>query len=88
MMAEREGGGMLYGDVPSWVGITIVPLGFALLAWHFAFEALLGLLAAIGIGRAEFDARRAELTARPEHGMPAPAAATPPAPASAQEVAP
>jgi len=66
MLAEREGGGKLYGDVPSWVGITIVPVGFALLAWHFFFEALLGTLSALGVAHDLIEARNASLATRPE----------------------
>jgi TRAP-type C4-dicarboxylate transport system permease small subunit len=61
LLSESEGGGMLYGSIPSWVGIVIVPVGFGLLSFHFGLEALVGLLDALGTGSDLAEARRAEL---------------------------
>ncbi len=41
MAAETASGGMLYGPVPAWVGIVIIPVGFGLLLWHFLLDAFL-----------------------------------------------
>ena len=48
LMMEHTFGGKLYKAVPSWVGIGIIPLGFGLLALHFAFEVVLGGAAVAG----------------------------------------
>ena len=61
LLSESEGGGTLYGSIPSWVGIIIVPVGFGLLSFHCALEALLGILASLGVGTVEMEARRVEL---------------------------
>jgi TRAP-type C4-dicarboxylate transport system permease small subunit len=60
MESEGEGTGMLYGPIPSWVGIVIIPVGFGLLAWHFAFEAVTGFAYVLGYRSKEMDARRSE----------------------------
>jgi TRAP-type C4-dicarboxylate transport system permease small subunit len=60
LKSEAESQAMLYGPIPSWVGILIVPVGFGLLAWHFAFEAVAGLASACGYKSAELDERRSQ----------------------------
>lgn len=66
LLAESEGGGMLYGSIPSWVGILIVPVGFGLLAFHFGLETLIGILDFFGLGSREFENRREELGLKEE----------------------
>jgi TRAP-type C4-dicarboxylate transport system permease small subunit len=40
MQDDRESGSELIAGIPSWIGLTIIPLGFALLAIHFALGAI------------------------------------------------
>jgi len=60
MQSESEGSGMLYGPIPGWVGIVIIPVGFGLLSWHFVFEAVCGIASALGYRSPDLDSRRAE----------------------------
>ncbi len=40
MLDERQSGSELISGIPSWIGLVIIPFGFALLAFHFALNAL------------------------------------------------
>ena len=40
MQDERQSGGELISGIPSWIGLTIIPLGFWLLMVHFALNAI------------------------------------------------
>jgi C4-dicarboxylate transporter, DctQ subunit len=40
MQDERQSGGELISGIPSWIGLVIIPIGFALLTIHFALVAI------------------------------------------------
>jgi C4-dicarboxylate transporter, DctQ subunit len=40
MLDEKQSGGELISGIPSWIGLIIIPLGFALLTVHFALNAV------------------------------------------------
>ncbi|MDY0059066.1 MAG: TRAP transporter small permease [Myxococcota bacterium] len=61
LVAETASGGTLHGAIPAWVGIGIIPLGFGLLAYHFLFEAVLGIAILFGYDSPELTARREAL---------------------------
>lgn len=45
--SERENGGEMFLAIPQWVGLVIIPVGYALLTAHFSLNVLeSGLLAA------------------------------------------
>jgi C4-dicarboxylate transporter, DctQ subunit len=37
---EKQSGGELIAGIPSWIGLSIIPFGFALLMVHFALNAI------------------------------------------------
>jgi len=37
-LLEKEGGGEIIQSIPSWVGVIVIPPGYALLAIHFAIR--------------------------------------------------
>ena len=49
---ERGDAARAFGSVPAWVGETIMPVAFAVMAWRYARHAFRGLLRAIGRGEA------------------------------------
>jgi TRAP-type C4-dicarboxylate transport system permease small subunit len=40
MLSEKEAGGELITGIPSWIGLLIIPLGYALLTFHFGLTAV------------------------------------------------
>jgi len=40
MVSEKEAGGELITGIPSWIGLLIIPFGYALLTFHFALNAV------------------------------------------------
>lgn len=41
MEMEREFGSMLVGEIPTWVGLIIIPISFIIMAFRFVLQALL-----------------------------------------------
>ena len=40
LLNEKESGGELVAGIPSWIGLIIIPVGYALLMIHFALKAI------------------------------------------------
>ena len=49
---ERGDAARAFGSVPAWVGETIMPIAFAVMAWRYARHAFRGMLRAIRRGEA------------------------------------
>ena len=49
---ERGDAARAFGAVPAWVGETIMPIAFAVMAWRYARHAFRGMLRALGKGDA------------------------------------
>jgi TRAP-type C4-dicarboxylate transport system permease small subunit len=48
--SERENTGELFLGIPQWVGLVIIPIGYALLTMHFSLNVLESGLSAVGRG--------------------------------------
>jgi TRAP-type C4-dicarboxylate transport system permease small subunit len=46
--SERENGGELFLAIPQWIGLVIIPVGYALLTLHFSLNVLESGLSAAG----------------------------------------
>jgi TRAP-type C4-dicarboxylate transport system permease small subunit len=47
-VSEQEAGGTLMLEIPSWVGVIVIPPGYALIAFHFAVRLTESILRAFG----------------------------------------
>jgi len=61
-LEEKEAGGMLVLDIPSWVGLVVVPPGYALMGFHFLLRLVQSLM---DLGFITTKARRHEDRERP-----------------------
>jgi TRAP-type C4-dicarboxylate transport system permease small subunit len=52
IMLERGDTALAFGSVPAWVGETIMPVAFAVMAWRYARHAFRAGLRALGKGEA------------------------------------
>jgi len=48
LAGEKEAGGMITLSIPSWVGIVIIPPGYALIAFHFVVKLVESIAAVFG----------------------------------------
>jgi TRAP-type C4-dicarboxylate transport system permease small subunit len=53
MVNEKEAGGEIFLGIPSWVGLAIIPLGYALITIHFAVNVIINAKARFGRGADE-----------------------------------